>query len=180
MSDTNTSVRTLSLDVRSAKFGFVVFEEPDQLADYGVRSYACGHGPLNTVLRRSFRKLINLYFPSLIVFRIPPNRADNRTRRAKVAAGILRKESKRQSIPIRCISRGTIKRFFRAQGLTNKYRIASYLADRFPNLAWKLPPRRRLWQSERHRMSIFDAVAAGVVCLQRPGVEVGSQIVRSD
>jgi hypothetical protein len=36
------------------------------------------------------------------------------------------------------------------------------LAQRFPELAAKLPPKRKIWQSEDYRMSIFDAASLGV------------------
>jgi hypothetical protein len=167
MAESNTNVRLLSVDVRSAKFGFVVFEGPDTLLDFGVRSYTRQCGPINATAGRSFLRLVDLHAPSLIVLRVAPSRLDKRTRRAKIAARALRQISKRRSIPLRCLSRGTIKKFFRSQGLTTKHRIASFLAERFPDLAWKLPPQRRLWQPERHRMSVFDAAAAGVAFIDR-------------
>jgi hypothetical protein len=31
----------------------------------------------------------------------------------------------------------------------------------FPELLWKLPPKRRIWESEHPIMAMFDAVALG-------------------
>jgi hypothetical protein len=42
--------------------------------------------------------------------------------------------------------------------LTN-YAIASTLLEHFPFLAFALPPKRRIWESEDYRMGIFAAVA---------------------
>ena len=36
-----------------------------------------------------------------------------------------------------------------------------------PELAAKLPPKRKIWQSEDYRMSIFDAAAVGVAYFVR-------------
>jgi hypothetical protein len=44
----------------------------------------------------------------------------------------------------------------------NKYEVASALARQFPDLALRLPPKRKCWQSEHYRMGIFDAAAVGV------------------
>jgi hypothetical protein len=49
----------------------------------------------------------------------------------------------------------------------NKDEIASVLGERFPELAPRVPPRRRAWQSEDYRMSIFDAAALGVAYFDR-------------
>jgi len=49
----------------------------------------------------------------------------------------------------------------------NKYEIACAVAERLPELASKLPPKRKIWQSEDYRMSIFDATAVGVAYFTR-------------
>ena len=48
-----------------------------------------------------------------------------------------------------------------------KDEIASLLAERFPVLHWELPPKRKIWESEHYRMSIFDAAALAVSCLKQ-------------
>ena len=45
--------------------------------------------------------------------------------------------------------------------------IASVLAKQFPTLDLRLPPKRKIWQSEDYRMSIFDAAAAGVAYFEK-------------
>jgi len=42
---------------------------------------------------------------------------------------------------------------------TTKQEIAIAIAERFPELAPRLPRFRKPWMSEDYRMSIFDAVA---------------------
>jgi hypothetical protein len=41
------------------------------------------------------------------------------------------------------------------------------LAKQFPKLASRLPPKRKIWQSEDYRMGIFDAAAVGVAYFVR-------------
>ena len=50
---------------------------------------------------------------------------------------------------------------------SNKYEVASVLAKQFPALASRLPPKRKIWQSEDYRMGIFDAAAVGVAYFTR-------------
>jgi len=43
-----------------------------------------------------------------------------------------------------------------------KHEIASAIGELFVELVWKLPTKRKPWQSEDHNMVIFDAAALGV------------------
>src|SRR6266851_2735985 len=40
-----------------------------------------------------------------------------------------------------------------------KYERAVEIAARFPEIGWKLPPKRKAWESEHYRMSMFSAAA---------------------
>ena len=42
------------------------------------------------------------------------------------------------------------------------YEVARAVADHLPELAPRLPPRRKPWMSQDERMSIFEAVAFGL------------------
>ena len=48
-----------------------------------------------------------------------------------------------------------------------KYEIACAVAERLPELATRLAPTRKIWQSEDYRMSIFDAATLGVAYFAR-------------
>jgi hypothetical protein len=50
---------------------------------------------------------------------------------------------------------------------SNKYEVALALAKQFPALASRLPPKRKIWQSEDYRMGIFDAATVGVAYFTR-------------
>ena len=55
-----------------------------------------------------------------------------------------------------------MKQAFSESGASNKYEIAVAIANRFPELAPRLPRFRKPWMSEDYRMSIFDAVGFAV------------------
>lgn len=50
---------------------------------------------------------------------------------------------------------------------SNKYEVASVLARQFPDLAPRLPPKRKFYESEDYRIGIFDAAAVGVAYFTR-------------
>ena len=168
MAERNKSLRILSVDVRSAKFGFVVLEGPDALLDFGVRAYPRQRGPVLATANRSFLKLMDLYVPSLTVFRLLPAGPDGRIQRATIVAKALQRSAKRRSIPVRCLSREAVKKFFQGRGFTTKYSIASYLADRLRGISWIVPAKRKAWEPESYGMCIFDAAAAGWTHFRRP------------
>ncbi|HET9410043.1 MAG TPA: hypothetical protein VFO39_22595 [Candidatus Sulfotelmatobacter sp.] len=64
-------------------------------------------------------------------------------------------------VPVRVISAKALRETFAGQN-RNKQEIASTVATRFPELLSILPPKRKPWQSEDYRMSIFDAAAVGI------------------
>jgi hypothetical protein len=70
------------------------------------------------------------------------------------------------SVSICLIRDDDVRQTFRNMGCETRDEIAAGLARIFPELHWKLPPKRRPWQSEHPRMAIFDAVALGLAYWQ--------------
>jgi hypothetical protein len=78
----------------------------------------------------------------------------------------IRKQAKLQRIPIRLLTAKAIDAASSGSN-DNKHQIASTLAARFPDLISVLPPKRKAWQSEDYRMSIFDAAALGTAYFEQ-------------
>ena len=153
----------LALDVHPQSFGFVVFEGPNQILDWGVRSFRTGVNAVKIPAATRFLALLDEFRPSAVV--IGERLARKTAKQAKMLATI-RRQARYRGIPVRCISRGDVNRAF-VGFESNKYEVASALAQQFPDLAVRLPPRRKCWQSEDYRMGIFDAAALGVAYFVR-------------
>ena len=69
---------------------------------------------------------------------------------AKVAAA--------RRLPVRTVSLDVIREAF-PHSNRNKHEIAKAVADQYPTLLPYLPAKRKPWQSEHYRMSIFAAAA---------------------
>jgi hypothetical protein len=110
----------------------------------------------------SHANLCRVFRPSLIVFRKETLRRGRGYPGANAVRRALRKEARRRSIAIACVPEHTVKSFFKQQGRAGKYVIASFLADHFQELSWRLPARRKAWDPEPWALSLFDAVAIGV------------------
>ena len=71
-----------------------------------------------------------------------------------------------RKLPVAIVTRPEIRERFGHVGKT-KWKIAKALVGRYPELEWKLPPKRKPWQSEDERMNIFDALSLAVTALDK-------------
>jgi hypothetical protein len=163
MTDHGSHKRVLALDVHPRSFGFVVFEGPNDLLDWGVRSFRTGVNAVKIPAAQKFLALLDEFRPSAIVIR---ERLTRRTPKQTTMLATIERQARSRRIPVRCISRGDVNRAF-VGFESNKYEVASALAKQFPDLALRLPPKRKCWQSEDYRMGIFDAAASGVAYFVR-------------
>lgn len=156
--------RVLALDVHPRSFGYVVFEGSDRLLDWGVRSYRSPkENPLPRV-QKNLQVLFRDFAPGVLVVKEPRARIGSKLNRIM---GSIRKQAARNHVSLRLLSKKAARRAFSDLESLTKHGVATALAKRYPELAWKLPPKRKPWQSEDYRMSIFDAAALGVAYLQR-------------
>jgi hypothetical protein len=71
-------------------------------------------------------------------------------------------------IPMHVLGRDEIESTFCRFQARTKEEIAWAIVGIFPELLVRLPPKRKKWQPEPHRMIIFDAIATGFAYWQRP------------
>ena len=145
--------RILALDLHPRSFGYVVIESPTELLDWGVcRSYRKTKKHPEVLVGKRLRPLLRLWMPDVVIVRI-------RGRREKGLQSLFRQIKKevdgRAFLPIKDSGDSRPGR--------SKYERAVEIAARFPDIGWKLPPKRRPWDSEHYSMSIFEALAVAVV-----------------
>src|SRR4029077_4675410 len=135
----------------SRSFAFARLKGQRQLFDFGVRSFRKGSNAVQVPPREKLAALLDEFNPSLVIHN------DSASRKSKWKLKIcdaLLQESQKRHIPVRHITRSMVKKAFEGHS-ENKYEIATVLAQRYPALESKLPPKRKCWQSENYRMSIF-------------------------
>lgn len=149
----NRVTRVLATDPSTRGFGFAVLEGPDRLIDWGVKETKTDK------TRRSLQLIAALIEPAVLVLE---DYAGNGSRRCERVAGLIdeiRELAVKRKVKVKSFSRLHIKQAFAQSGAGTKYEIAMAIANRFPELAPRLPRFRKPWMSEDYRMSIFDAVA---------------------
>ena len=124
--------------------------------DWGAKR---NHGP-NVAARMPLGpKVVELmaeYAPQIIVVRQP-----NTQQSRESLDDIISHARNHHKIRIKILSLEEVKQAFPGHN-NNKDQIASVIAEQVPELLSILPPRRRIWQSEDYRMTVFDAAAAGI------------------
>jgi hypothetical protein len=107
-------------------------------------------------VRKSLRRLLDRWRPSLIVTQKSPKPATLRLK--KIGAG-LAVEAQRFGIPVRRVPEAAIWAAFGDGRRTTKFRIAQMLVERISFLAQTLPPLRKIYESQDYRLGMFAAVA---------------------
>jgi hypothetical protein len=155
--------RLLALEVRSRRMGFVVFEGPTRLLDFGIRGYSQPTQRLHEVVARRMRPLLLRYRPHAVVMRRDNHYSSQKPARLRIATDAIRKEAERCGIEFRLMRTKSRKKFFVQVGCDSKHQVAQLIAELFREIAWRAQSRRKAWHSESYHTVIFDAVATGLV-----------------
>lgn len=153
------SERVLAIDPTNRGFGFVVFEGPGRLIDWGL-----AHSRRATVPRCLARiaDMIRTYEPTTLVVEDCTSSSSRRGRRASDLLHRAIRLAASSRLRICVLTWPMVKQAFSASRPLTKHQLASMLAERFDELAERLPPRRKPWMSEDERFGIFDAAGLGL------------------
>ncbi|MEM8484445.1 MAG: hypothetical protein AAF564_02795 [Bacteroidota bacterium] len=151
-----TDSRVVAIDPTSHGYGFVVFEGPAKLVDWGhTQIRPAGR----TECLESIAQLLAWYNPAVVVLEDWQSPKSRRSKRVKNLISDLVDFIMESKAEVECYSTHEIARSFSSDGQITKHEIAKRLAESYPELSSKLPPKRRIWKSEDERSSIFDAAA---------------------
>jgi hypothetical protein len=150
-----TPQKVFALDIHPLSFGYAMFEGPDNLVDWGIKSFRHGVNAVKVPLNVKLALLFDQYGPDTVVIK------ESRTTNHKKMVGAILNIAQRRRTPVRRISGASVRRAFSDES-HNKYQIASAIAKRYPELSPRLGLRRKLWQAETYSMSVFDATAIGI------------------
>jgi hypothetical protein len=156
-------LRVLAVDLSTRGFGYAVFEAPEMLIDWGTKDI---RQDKERVALRKIGELLWRYKPSVFVVEDCAHVTARRTTRIARLTEQMLAVARTQGVSGCAVPRSAVYRHFAKANARTKYEIAVVLADRFPALLLRLPPKRKPWQSESPRTSIFDAAAFGLTYLE--------------
>jgi len=166
MRNCSSEKRVLAIDPNYCGFGYVLFEGPERLIDWGVTHV---QGVKNRASVAAAGHLISRYRPQLMVLEDVEARRCLRRPRVRELVQALERYGRERGLTVRKLAQTTVKKTFSPLGIRNKNQMARSIAARVPELARQVPPERKPWMSEDARMALFDAAALALVALNRAG-----------
>lgn len=149
--------RILTIDPTSRGFGYAVLEGAGRLIAWGVRA-----GGQTDVVLRKLHELIGLYRPEVLVVEDCATPKARRRARVRNLLDTIVHNADAVGLRTHRISVAEVRHLFAANNAATKHAIALAVAEHFPELAPRLPPKRKIYMSEAERMAIFDATAFGL------------------
>jgi len=153
----------LSFAVRASRYGYAVFAGREKLLDWGAGEIL-SHETGNLVGIRRSAFLFEHFRPDVVIVSRSPRLLRGSYPRASRLIESVRREADILDAQFISFDWHNITLAFAVSGPATRYEIASALAEVFPDLLWKLPPKPKSTDREPHILIAFDAVAAVVAC----------------
>lgn len=166
----HNSSRLLAVNVRATRIGFALFSNIDQLLDWGTRSIIWSSHSREGC-RKQIASLFAMYSPATIVLYCARRKRDVDPYCGSAVIEAIRHEADVHSTAIVRIMRKDVLNVYSVHRAANKYQMAAFTVEFFPELRWRLPSSRRQWQSEPRVMLLFDAITAGFAYWQKRGIQ---------
>jgi Holliday junction resolvasome RuvABC endonuclease subunit len=157
--------RILAVALSAKGFGFVVMEGQKTIIECGRRK---ADGDKNTQSLAKLEKLLNFYRPGVLVLQDVEAKGSRRAPRIKTLNRHIKAAAEKHKIEVKLISGKQLRSLLLGNPKGTKHEVAEMIAMQFPDeLASRLPPKRKPWESEDSRMDIFDAMELAVVFRMR-------------
>ena len=150
---------TLAIYPTSRGFGFVIFEGPHRLIDWGVKEVR-GDKNRRSLIRA--KELIAWYKPDVLVLEDALSASSRGSSRMKDLHRELEQLAVSTKTVVHRYTRPEIKAIFALRGSSTRYEIAQAVSEEVPELGPWFPPPRQIWKSEDPRLSIFDAASLAI------------------
>lgn len=157
-----TECIVIGIAVRARWLGFAALAAQCQLLDWGMIYYQRRNAAQIKGAKRRVERILSLINPAKLVLLQPQLKTNQERATVRSLARAIRTFASEKSISVEYISRDEVRKAFRQFRARSKEEIASVVASTFPELAWRLPPKRSIWRKEDSRLTLFDAVACAM------------------
>ena len=169
---TTQSSRILAVEIRASRLGYAAFEI-HHLLDFGAAWF---ESSATATLR--IAGLLRIFRPTVLVLRRVGLRGPRKIALWKSVARSAHSEARKLSIPVAHVTERAFQTYVESNSCRNKYDVAALLATWFPEIAWRLPPRRKFYQPEARAMLYFDAAALGAAYMGLAGEKNQKEVNR--
>jgi Holliday junction resolvasome RuvABC endonuclease subunit len=153
--------RVLAVALTSRGLGYAVLEGETSLIESSRTSVR--NGDKNRQCFAKVKKLTAFYRPDALILQDVTAKDSRRNPRIKALHREVMRLAAKHRLSVDLISEKQLRCLLLGNASGTKHEMAEMLTKHFTDeLAFRLPPKRRPWQSEDSRMDIFDAVALAV------------------
>jgi RNase H-fold protein (predicted Holliday junction resolvase) len=157
---TTRPTRVIAIDPTTKGFGYAILDLPLHLVAWGM-AHIEGEKRSGAIAR--FVSLLDQFRPDAVVLEDTTAPGSRRYPRVRDLLEALAKVARERGLEVHTVSRlAVIACFSSKEERATKHTIAKTLAVAFPELAEKVPKKRKIWQSEDERISVFDALSLAV------------------
>lgn len=159
-----TPVRLLAIDPNSRGFGFVLFENTN-LIDWGLANVPAQNR--NAQCIRRLARMLQKYGPDRLIVEDLNAKGVKRRERIHRLVDEVSAEAQRIGVPTTRIKWPRAAQYFSDSRQITKLEVAQGIAELFPELKRLLPRKRRCWDSQDPRLSIFNSAALTIafICM---------------
>lgn len=157
--------RVLAVRPIGRGFGFAVLEGRDNLLDWGVKEPKF---PDVSHSISQIRSLTDRYMPELLIIE-DVRTSQRRSPKAHDLTAQAALFAVKEKLSFRAVKRRSAKQAIFGDLKVTQFELAKEIARRFPQLASRLPPPRKAWDSQITRLAMFEAVALALTAFSSKG-----------
>jgi len=155
-SETVAKEVTLALYPNTNGVCYAIFDKPDNLIDYGVKTV---RPVCNTKSMKHVGDLLDYYRPTVVLVESTIGSWFKKSDRSKLLIQKIREKAKRKKLEVYSYSRSQIREVFKQFKAKSKYEMACLIGKWQTTLSDRVPKPRKCTQSESFNMGIFDATS---------------------
>ncbi len=152
----------LAIKLATRGFGYVVLDG-QKLIDWGTKET---RSDKERRTLKQLEKLIAVYTPKHLLLPDYSQYPRRQTERILNLTKFIATYATQNGLSLQLVSWPKVCAYFRVAGAATKHEMALKTAERFPELASFVPPFRKPWMSEHHRMCVFQAAALALSYLE--------------
>ena len=149
----------LGVHPTSRGFGWALFESPIQPLFWGIVETRTHR---NRDALAAFRVLLDRYQPEMLAMEQFEHRPARRNGRIKKLGAALVALAHKQGLQSAILPRAAIGIIIAQDSTATRYEIAQTIANKVEALAYRMPAKRKPWESEKPNLSIFSAAACAL------------------
>ena len=146
----------MSLGIATCRVGYVVFESPQFLVEWGVADVK-RKSEGDTIDR--ICALLAWYFPDVLVLEDVNHASYEKGEHSRRLIKRTAEEAANRSIDVARVTQAEVRQCFGILGANNKSDRARLVAQSYPELLRALPDARKAWATEDYQIPMFDAAA---------------------